>query len=163
MALRQPRQEFGSQGDPGVLHAQRRRPSLPDQRFVGHLFAASQGVAQEADTQVGVFVLGADIPGQGVAGEKTEEHRIGVTGIGVRRIAHLHVGGKPRQPRALGCQIYQCYNLPVSLGNLVPGGRRAATGSSRPTSFRATISASRVPVKVLVIDPISKMLRSSSG
>jgi hypothetical protein len=52
---------------------------------------------------------------------------------------------------------------PLRSGTRTLSGRNFATGSSSFTSPRSAMSASRVAVKTLVIDPISKTLSASSG
>src|SRR4051812_8970153 len=52
---------------------------------------------------------------------------------------------------------------PSCEGTTVPAGSRLATGSSSRTSRRTTASASRTPLNVFEIDPISNRVCSSSG
>lgn len=54
-------------------------------------------------------------------------------------------------------------SLPSRVGSLAPGRECFDTGSSSATSPLSTMSASRMPVKAFVIEPISKSACSSSA
>ena len=158
--LAHPRRE----GDPGVVHPQRLQDPLLDERLVRHAGAPRQGLPEEADPQVRVLELAprCRAPAGDARGTRTSAPPCS------RRRDWPDPLAAGCRACAAGLTIWVIRSisricLPPRSGSRTAGGRYFATGSSRLTSPRSAMSASRMAVKTLVIEPISKTESASSG
>jgi hypothetical protein len=91
------------QRDPCAGKAQRIADASDDETFVVPVRPARQNVPEQSETEIGVFVVGARVVGQGVSGQERVEVRDGVGGERIemlkwRRVVVLRqVSGLARQ------------------------------------------------------------------
>ena len=117
MAFRQVLVHPWRQRDSRVIHAQRIEDSFLYQRLVGFSRSHRQRLAQQADAEIRVFELGADVARELIPAKEFEHLLDRVVGVGIHRIRGLHVVGQARQSRRLLREVDQRDGFPVALGH----------------------------------------------
>jgi hypothetical protein len=88
-------------------HAERLENLFVDHGAIGCVLQLRQRVAEESETQIGVFVSSARIARQLVFCEKCLQLRRVVVGVGIGRVFRHDVGRHPRQGGVLGAEFLE--------------------------------------------------------
>ena len=122
------------------------------------------GVQAHPYVQGRVFKLRAWFSPKFMAGQPCIERFHRPVGIGILWVRRRKTRSGPRAVPKCGSPVSRSViSRSPKVGTATSGRRYLDTGSSNATSPRAIISARSVPVKVLLMDPISKTERGARG